>query len=101
MPDGVEAMRALGAVLLALALAGCGTSTQTPQTPTSSTTTAPADKAAACKAALVKLYQDAMTSTKTGAPPMECQGVPAATVEKFVGEIVTDALNSMTETTSP
>ena len=95
-------MKRLAVPLLALALTACGGATQTPQqTPSPTTTTRTADPTA-CKAALEKLYADAVTSSKTGAPPFECQGVDNATVQKYVEEIITKAFEDMgTETTSP
>ena len=89
-----------GATMLALALTACGGGAQTPQqtpSPSSTTTTQPADKAMACKAAMVQQFIDAMASGKTGTRPKECVGVDDKTVEKFAEQI----LSGETETTTP
>jgi hypothetical protein len=99
----MDTMRGIiGGAVLALALTACGGEAQTPQqTPSPTTTTRTADPTA-CKAALEKLYADAVTSSKTGEPPFECQGVDNATVQKYVEEIVAKAFEDMgSATTSP
>ena len=93
-------MKRLAVPLLALALTACGGATQTPQQTPSPTTTRTADPTA-CKAALEKLYADAVTSSKTGEPPFECQGVDNATVQKYVEEIITKAFEDMGSATTP
>lgn len=91
----------IGSAILALALTACGGATQTPQETPSPTTTRTGDPAA-CKAALEKLYADAVTSSKTGEPPVACEGVDNATVQKYVEEIITKAFEDMgSETTTP
>jgi hypothetical protein len=96
-----------GAALLALALTACGGAVQSPpQTPSSTTshtsqpapTTPSTQEALACKLAMVKQFQEALNSSKTGTRPEECKGIDDKTVQKYAEEILSEAFDGGTET---
>lgn len=73
---GLGAAAAL--VALTLALAGCGT-----------THSASGPSVAACKTAMTSEYAKALSSGAQGTEPPACKGLPASTLSKLAGQIIT------------
>ena len=68
------------------------------------TTTACADSKpdyAACKTAMAKQLDDAMTDGTKGSRPAACAGVDAKTLQRYAGDITTDKLGKAIESALP
>ena len=78
--------RPLATLAIAAALAGCGGNAPHSTPATTSTATS----AAACKAAMTSDYEYALAhpDAPSAAEPAPCKGLPAATINQFVSEIM-------------